>query len=134
MRWSVVNRTARPNGGRARESRRWLAVHHPSGTKILASSVPPTTRQKKKRKPRSACGSECHLVGQETGSVTCFRLRQLPNELHGFITPPPACLDGHHHEKATCGRHQFWVRGFFVDPCSDQHSSVNISSVWSWFA
>ena len=57
MRWSVVNRTARPNGGRARESRRWLAVHHPSGTKILASSVPPTTRQKKKRKPRSACGS-----------------------------------------------------------------------------
>ena len=57
MSWSVVSRTARPNGGRARESRRWLAGHHPSGTRILALSVPPTTRQKKKRKPHSACGS-----------------------------------------------------------------------------
>ena len=51
---SVVSRTARPNGGRARGCRPWLANRHP----VHASSVPPMTRQKTKRKPLASLN--CH--------------------------------------------------------------------------
>ena len=39
MKRSVVSRTARPNGGRARGCPPWLANHHPSGMTVHVSSV-----------------------------------------------------------------------------------------------
>ena len=76
MNRSVVSRTARLNGGRARGCRPWLANRHPS-------SVPPTTRQKTKRKPHSTRGSN--------GAPTRVRLGGPRNgRLHVLLLAPAA--------------------------------------------
>ena len=95
---------------------------------------PPRRSSSAARKRSAPSAKPC-----STGGLTNFwvpsrsRPRQLPQEVMGFLRPPPACLTSeHHHTGPTLLAREFRTPEFFGSPRLVRRSSVTSNTLPSW--